>query len=581
MKLVRAVAAPVVLGALVLSSSCKKAEEPSAQSQAPAPAPTAASPGTTPPPAAEIPQPGGDAGALAMRTGPTAPAVVSANLESPAHRLERLGKPNILVIMGDDIGYWNLSFLNQGMMGYATPNIDRIAHEGISFTDYYAEQSCTAGRAAFITGQMPIRTGLTKVGLPGAKVGISEQDPTLAQLLKPLGYATGQFGKNHLGDRDEFLPTNHGFDEFFGNLYHLNAEEAPEHPLYPKDPEFRKRFGPRGVIRSSADGRIEDTGPLTKKRMETIDEEFVSASLDFIDRSVKAKKPFFAWVNTTRMHYHTHVPPEYAGKSGLNFYADGMLQHDDDVGRILNHVDELGIADNTIVIYTTDNGPHYNQWPDGGVAPFRGEKNTNWEGGFRVPFIIRWPGVLPAGETLNGIASHTDWVPTLMAAVGEPDIVGKLLGGYAAGGRTYKVHLDGYNLLPLLATPGAGGHWPRQEFFYWSDDGDLMAMRDGRWKLVFMEQRAHGMAVWGEPFVKLRIPLLFDLRMDPFERANTDTNTYYEWAERILQFEVVPAQVKAAQMLATFKEFPPRQKPASFNLDKVMEQAMGSGKSPP
>ena len=575
MTLTRAVAASVLLGTLVLSSSCKKAEEPVAQSQAPTAAPDSTLPG-----AAERPPPAGQGASLAISARPTAPAGAARNLESPAHRLERVGKPNILVIMGDDIGYWNLSFLNHGMMGYATPNIDRIAREGLSFTDYYGEQSCTAGRAAFITGQMPIRTGLTKVGMPGADVGIRDQDPTLAQLLKPLGYATGQFGKNHLGDRDEFLPTNHGFDEFFGNLYHLNAEEAPEHPLYPKDPAFRKKFGPRGVIRSSADGRVEDTGPLTKKRMETADEEFVNASLDFMDRSVKAKKPFFAWVNTTRMHYHTHVPPKYDGKSGLNFYADGMLQHDDDVGRILAHVEELGIADNTIVIYTTDNGPHYNQWPDGGVAPFRGEKNTNWEGGFRVPFFIRWPGVLPAGGTVNEIAAHNDWVPTLMAAVGEPDIVGKLRGSYSAGGKSFKVHLDGYNLLPQLAGTSTGG-WPRHQFYYWSDDGDLLAMRDGRWKLVFMEQRAHGMAVWAEPFVKLRVPRLFDLRMDPFERADTDTNAYYEWAERILQFQAVPAQAKAAQMLATFKEFPPRQKPAAFNLDRVMEQAMASGKSPP
>jgi arylsulfatase A-like enzyme len=583
MRLVRGVTALALLSALVLSTACKKAEEPAGAAAAPEPAPTAtaAATDTSPPPAAAVVEPSAVAGPPATGTAPGVPAAVPGNLESPARRLERRGKPNILVIMGDDIGYWNLSFLNHGMMGYATPNIDRIAHEGISFTDYYAEQSCTAGRSAFITGQMPIRTGLTKVGLPGADVGIRAQDPTLAELLKPLGYATGQFGKNHLGDRDEFLPTNHGFDEFFGNLYHLNAEEAPEHPLYPKDPEFRKRFGPRGVIRSSADGRIEDTGPLTKKRMETVDEEFIDASLDFMDRSVKAKKPFFAWVNTTRMHYHTHVPPKYEGKSGLNFYADGMLQHDDDVGRILAHLDELGIADDTIVIYTTDNGPHYNQWPDGGVAPFRGEKNTNWEGGFRVPFFIRWPGVFPAGRMVNDIASHTDWVPTLMAAVGEPDIVGKLRSGYAAGGKTFKVHLDGYNLLPNLAAAGAGDRWPRHEFYYWSDDGDLMAMRDGRWKLVFMEQRAHGMAVWGEPFVKLRVPLLFDLRMDPFERANTDTNTYYEWAERILQFQAVPAQAKAAQMLATFKEFPPRQKPASFNLDRVMEQAMGGAKASP
>jgi len=477
-------------------------------------------------------------------------------------------KPNILVIFGDDIGYWNISYNSGGMMGYKTPNIDRIAREGMRFTDYYAEQSCTAGRAAFITGQMPVRTGLTKVGVPGADLGLRPEDPTLAELLKPLGYATGQFGKNHLGDRDEFLPTEHGFEEFFGNLYHLNAEEAPEHPNYPKNPEFKKKFGPRGVIKSNADGKIEDTGPLTKKRMETVDEEFLAAALYFIERQHEAGKPFFTWFNATRMHYVTHVGEEWAGKSGLNFYADGMLQHDNHVGQLLKKLDDLSIADNTIVIYTTDNGPHFNMWPDGGITPFRSEKNTNWEGAYRVPFFIRWPDKIKAGETTNEIASHTDWVPTLLAAVGVPDIKEKLLDGQEAGPRTYTVHLDGYNLLPMLT--GQDGEWPRKGFFYWSDDGDLVAMRYDRWKLVFMEQRAHQFGVWMEPFVKLRIPLVFDLRMDPFERASVDANGYYEWMEAMVQFVGVPSQVIAGKMIASFKDYPPRQRPASFNLEDVM-----------
>jgi arylsulfatase A-like enzyme len=482
-------------------------------------------------------------------------------------------KPNILVIMGDDIGYWNLSYNSGAMMGYETPNIDRIAAEGVRFTDYYGEQSCTAGRAAFITGQMPVRTGLTKVGLPGADLGIRKEDPTLAELLKPLGYATGQFGKNHLGDKDEFLPTAHGFDEFFGNLYHLNAEEAPEDPAYPKDPEFRKRFGPRGVIKSKAGGKVEDTGPLTKKRMETVDEEFLAAALDFIDRQHKAKKPFLCWFNSSRMHYHTHIPPKWEGKSNLNFYADGMLQHDNHVGQLLKKLDDLGIANNTIVIYTTDNGPHYNMWPDGGITPFRGEKNTNWEGGYRVPCLVRWPGKIKGGVTINEIASHTDWVPTLMAAAGASDVKEKLLKGFKAGNMTYKVHLDGYNLLPVLT--GQGGDWPRKGFFYWSDDGDLVALRYDRWKLVFKEQKSRQFRVWMDPFVNLRIPLIFDLRMDPFERASTDSNSYYEWMERMAQFIGVAAQSYAGNMVKTFKEFPSRQKPASFNLDQVM-QSMSS-----
>lgn len=487
-------------------------------------------------------------------------------------------KPNILVIMGDDVGYWNLSYNNQGMMGFKTPNIDRIAKEGLRFTDFYAEQSCTAGRSAFITGQMPVRTGLTKVGMPGADLGIRPEDPTIATLLKPHGYATGQFGKNHLGDRDEFLPTEHGFDEFFGNLYHLNAEETPEHPNYPKNPEFRKKFGPRGVIRSSADGEVEDTGPLTKKRMETVDQEFLDAAGDFIERQTKADKPFFCWFNSSRMHYATHVPDEYAGKTGLNFYADGMVQHDDQVGQLLKMLDDLKIADNTIVIYTTDNGPHFNMWPDGGITPFRGEKNTNWEGGYRVPCVMRWPGKIEGGTVLNGITSLTDFMPTLLAAAGDADIKDKLLKGHQIDSMTYKVHLDGYNLLPQFTGEASTeiADWPRKEFYYWNDDAQLVAMRYTRWKLVFMEQEAKTLRLWLEPFKMLRAPLVFDLRMDPFERAQHNSNSYYEWMEGVAQFAAVPAQAIAGKMLQSFKEFPPRQKPSSFNLDQVM-QSMTKG----
>jgi len=492
--------------------------------------------------------------------------------------LQAQEKPNILVIMGDDIGFWNLSYNNKGMMGYRTPNIDRLAAEGITFTDYYAEQSCTAGRAAFITGQMPVRTGMTKVGIPGADLGIQPEDPTLAELLKPMGYATGQFGKNHLGDKDEFLPTNHGFDEFFGNLYHLNAEETPENPYYPKNPAFREKFGPRGVIRSTADGSVEDTGPLTKKRMETIDQEVLNATKDFIERQVEAGKPFFTWFNTTRMHYVTHVPENYSGRTGLGEYADGMVQHDDQIGDLLNTLDELGITDNTIVLYTTDNGPHFNMWPDGGITPFRGEKNTNWEGGYRVPMIIRWPGKIPAGTVVNEIVSGNDWFPTLMAAAGDPNIKEKLLKGYNVGDMTYKVHLDGYNILPYLTgqqkvTKDQYGatNWPRREFFYWNDDGQLVAMRYDRWKLVFMEQQSSKFGVWMYPFVQLRIPLIFDLKMDPFERAQHNSNSYYEWMEGIIQFAGGASQAIAGEMIQTMIEYPPRQRPAAFNLDEVMQ----------
>ncbi len=485
-------------------------------------------------------------------------------------------KPNILIIWGDDIGTWNISYNNRGMMGYRTPNIDRIGNEGVAFTDYYGQQSCTAGRAAFITGQNPVRTGLTKVGMPGADLGLSPEDPTIAEMLKPLGYVTGQFGKNHLGDKDEFLPTNHGFDEFFGNLYHLNAEEEPELPDYPKGPAFRKKFGPRGVIHSFADGRIEDTGPLTKKRMETIDEEINESTLDFIDRAHKEGKPFFVWWNSTHMHFRTHVKKEYEGRSGQGFYNDAMVYHDDLVGVLLKKLDDLGIADNTIVMYSTDNGPHYNSWPDAGITPFRSEKNTNWEGAFRVPAFVRWPGKIPAGKVLNGIVSHQDWLPTLLAAAGESGIKEKLLAGHKAGARTFKVCIDGFNMLPYLT--GAVKESPRDSFFYVNDDAQLVALRFNDWKLVFMEQRAKRMALWQEPFVQLRFPKIFNLRRDPFERADENSNTYWDWIFDHA-FLLIPAQAYVAQNLQSFKEFPPRQKPASFNLDHVLEQLKDSAGS--
>ncbi len=478
-------------------------------------------------------------------------------------------KPNILVIWGDDIGYWNLSTYNMGMMGYRTPNIDRIAREGVVFTDYYGEQSCTAGRSAFITGQHPVRTGLTKVGVPGAPLGIQPEDPTLAELLKPLGYATGQFGKNHLGDRDEFLPTNHGFDEFLGNLYHLNAEEEPEHPDYPQEPLFRKLAGPRGVIHSYADGRVNDTGALTRKRMETVDSEFLVGAMNFINNAHKEEKPFFVWFNTTGMHFRTHPNAEALGKSGQGPYNDVMVQHDEFVGMLLNQLDELGITENTIVIYSTDNGPHFNTWPDAAITPFRSEKNTNWEGGFRVPAMVRWPEQIPAGQVSNEIMSHLDWVPTLMAATGDPTIKDKLKKGYNISGKSYRVHLDGYNFLPHLTGKQAKG--PRKEFFYFSDDGDLVSVRLGDWKTLYAEQRASRFQVWREPFVPLRIPKLFHLRRDPFERADTDSNAYDEWwVDRVPRF--LQSTMVVQQFLATFKEFPQRQRPASFSIDQIMEQ---------
>jgi arylsulfatase len=484
-------------------------------------------------------------------------------------------KPNILVIWGDDIGQFNVSAYNLGMMRYRTPNIDRIAREGAMFTDWYGQQSCTAGRAAFITGQSPIRTGLTKVGLPGAPEGMRPEDPTIATLLKPFGYATGQFGKNHLGDRDEMLPSNHGFDEFFGNLYHLNAEEEPENPDYPKDPEFKRKFGPRGVIHSFADGRIEDTGPLTRKRMETIDEEVTTAALAFIDKAHREGKPFFVWWNSTRMHVFTHLKPSSAGKTGLGVYPDGMVEHDGMVGQLLAKLDELGIADNTIVMYSTDNGAESMSWPDGGTTMFRGEKNTNWEGGYRVPTAIRWPGVVKPGTIINEIGAHEDMLPTLLAAAGDQTAKDQLLKGRSIGGRTYKVHLDGYNLIPALKGEGA---WPRREFIYWTDDGSVAALRYDDWKVTFLRQNAHGLEVWQAPFEQLRAPMIANLRTDPFERAEYEGFGYGQWfAERMFLF--APAGAIVSQWLSSFREFPPRQKPGSFNLDRVMEAVMAPPKN--
>jgi arylsulfatase len=481
-------------------------------------------------------------------------------------------KPNIVIIWGDDIGQSNLSAYTRGMMGYHTPNIDRIGKAGIMFTDYYAEQSCTAGRSAFITGQSVFRTGLSKVGLPGAKLGMQKEDPTIAALLKPLGYATAQFGKNHLGDLDEHLPTNHGFDEFYGPLYHLNASEEPEHPDYPKSPEFLKKYGPRGVIHSFADGRVEDTGPLTKKRMEIIDDDFAARSVEFIENQHKAGKPFFVWVNFTHMHFRTYAKSESVGQSGRwqSVYHDVMIDHDKNVGTVLNKLDELGIADNTIVMYGTDNGPHMNAWPDAAMTPFRNEKNSNWEGAYRVPALVRWPGKIKPGTVSNEIMSHMDWLPTLLAAAGAPDIKEKLKKGYKAGDRTFKVHLDGYNFLPYLTGKEQKG--PREEFFYFSDDGDLTALRYDNWKVVFAQQRAQGtMLVWSEPYVSTRIPWLYNLRTDPYERATITSNTYWDWWLDHA-FLLIPAQGYVGNFLETFKEFPPRQKAASFTVDQVMEK---------
>ncbi len=500
--------------------------------------------------------------------------------------MARNAKPNILFIMADDIGWFNLSCYNHGTMGYRTPNLDRIAKEGAMFTDFYGQQSCTAGRAAFITGQAPIRTGLTKVGMPGATLGLSAEDPSVGNVLKHFGYATGQFGKNHLGDRNEHLPTVHGFDEFFGNLYHLNAEEEPEYPNYPKDPDFRKRFGPRGVLKCKATDKddttvdpqfgkvgkqtIENTGPLTRKRMETVDEEFLASALDFIERKDSEGTPWFCYFNPTRMHVFTHLKPSSAGKTGLGLYPDGMVELDGYVGQLLDKIDSLKISDNTIVVFTTDNGAEVLSWPDGGATPFRGEKDTNWEGGWRVPCVVRWPNVIQPGRVVNDICSLQDFIPTFAAANGEADLVEKVKKGYEMGGKTYKVHLDGYNLMPFLA--GKEEKSPREGFIYWSDDGECMAMRMGRFKIVFAEQRAVGLDVWREPLAPMRIPRFFDLRADPFERGE-ESFKFNDWfiEQNFLLYAGPPL---LAQWLESFKEFPPRAKAASFSIDQVVEKMM-------
>jgi len=493
-------------------------------------------------------------------------------------------KPNILVIMGDDIGWYNTSIYNRGDMGYWTPNIDRIGKEGGMFLTWYGQQSCTAGRAAFVTGQSPIRTGLTKVGLPGAELGLGPKDPSIGDVMKSLGYATAQFGKNHLGDRNEHLPCAHGFDEFFGNLYHLNAEEEPENPDYPKNPEFRKKFGPRGVLHcwatttddSTVDPafgkvgfqRIENTGPLTVKRMETVDEEFGNAALDWIDKQAKAGKPFFAYVNTTRMHIYTHLKPESVGKTGLGLEADGMVEHDGEVGRLLKKLDDLGVADNTIVVYTSDNGAEMMTWPDGGSTPYRGEKATNWEGGYRVPTLIRWPGVIKAGTVYNQFFAHEDFLPTLAAAAGNADVVAQCTKNCTLGGKSFKVHLDGYNLIPFFK--GEVKESPRKEFFYWSDDGDLFALRVNDWKISFIEQYHEGIDIWLRSYEKLRGPKLYNLRADPFERG-PQSFLFDDWQVH-RAFAFVPAQAIVGKFLETFKEYPIRARPASFNLDEVMRK---------
>jgi arylsulfatase len=519
--------------------------------------------------------------------------VVAAPLLFAAVAHGQARKPNIVIIWGDDIGQSNISAYSHGLMGYQTPNIDRVAKEGMMFTDYYGEQSCTAGRASFITGQSGLRTGMTKVGLPGASLGLQKQDPTIAELLKPLGYATGQFGKNHLGDRNEFLPTVHGFDEFYGNLYHLNAEEEPELPDYPTDPAFRAEFGPRGVMDCRAsdkeDGTVDprfgkvgkqvckDTGPLDRKRMVTIDDDIADRAVDFIKRQQKAGKPIFVWVNFTHMHFRTHTKPESIKQAGRwqSPYHDTMIDHDRNVGTVLKALDDLGIADNTFVMYSTDNGPHMNSWPDAAMTPFRNEKNSNWEGAYRVPAMVRWPGKIKPGQVSNQIVAHLDWLPTLLAVAGDPDVTTKLLKGYKLAGITYKIHLDGYNLVPYLTGQASKG--PRESFFYINDDQQMTALRYDNWKLVFMEQRAPGtLRVWSEPFTNLRVPKIFNLRTDPYERADITSNTYYDW---LLDhaFQVVPAQKFVGQFLATFKEYPQRQKAASFNLDDVMARLRETG----
>ena len=507
-------------------------------------------------------------------------------------------KPNILVIWGDDIGTWNISHNNRGMMGYQTPNIDRIANEGIAFTDYYAQQSCTAGRAAFISGSVPVRSGMTKVGLPGAAEGWQKTDVTMATVLKSQGYATGQFGKNHQGDRNEHLPTIHGFDEFFGNLYHLNAEEEPENEDYPRDMKlangktFLETFGPRGVLHCYASdtddatedprfGKVgkqkcEDTGPLTKKRMETVDDETSERAMEFIKEQHAAGKPWFVWWNGTRMHFRTHVKDEHRGLSGQDQYSDGMVEHDMHVGKFLELLDELGIADNTFVFYSTDNGPHYNTWPDAGTTPFRSEKNSNWEGAYRVPAFARWPGKFPAGKTLNGIVAHEDWLPTFAAIAGASDIKEQLASGVDLNGRHYRNYIDGYNMVDYLS--GKTEASPRHEFWYVNDDGQVVAARYDDWKVVFLENRGQAFGVWREPFTELRVPLLFNLRRDPFEKSQHNSNTYNDWfLDR--PFIIVPIQGLAARFLMTMQDYPPSQSPGAFNLSKIEEKLKNMGGS--
>lgn len=505
-----------------------------------------------------------------------APAAAPAKTAAPAAGNGK--KPNILVIWGDDIGTWNISHNNRGMMGYSTPNIDRIAREGLSFTDYYGQQSCTAGRAAFIGGNVPVRTGMTKVGLPSAKEGWQKTDVTMATVMKSLGYATGQFGKNHQGDRDEHLPTANGFDEFVGNLYHLNAEEEPENEDYPADmvmpngKKFKEVYGPRGVLKCKSDGKCQDTGPLTKKRMETIDEETLAAAKDFIERQKKADKPFFVWWNATRMHFRTHVKQANRHK-GNDEYTDGMIEHDAMVGQLLKQLDDLGLAKDTIVMYSTDNGPHYNTWPDAGTTPFRSEKNSNWEGAYRVPAFVRWPDHFPAGKTLNGIVAHEDWLPTFAAIAGDPQIKNKLAKGVSLNGRSYKNYIDGHNQLDYLT--GKAKESPRHEFMYVNDDGQVVAIRYDDWKAVFLENRGVGFGVWREPFTELRVPLLFNLRRDPFEKSQHASNTYNDWfLSRV--YLIAPMQAYAAQFLKTMKDYPPSQTPGSFNLEKVQKQIEAS-----
>ncbi|MCM3869204.1 MAG: arylsulfatase [Pyrinomonadaceae bacterium] len=514
---------------------------------------------------------------------------VSSRAESPAENAApQAKKQNIVIIWGDDIGQSNVSAYSRGVMGYQTPNIDRVAKEGMLFTDYYAEQSCTAGRASFITGQSGLRTGMTKVGLPASTLGLQKEDPTTADLLKAQGYATGQFGKNHLGDRNEFLPTVHGFDEFYGPLYHLNASEEPELPDYPKDPAFLAKYGPRGVMDCKASDKDDptvdprfgkvgkqvctDTGALTKKRMETIDDDTADRSVDFIKRQNAAGKPIFLWVNFTHMHFRTHTKPASVGQAGKfqSTYHDAMIDHDKNVGTVLKALDDAGIADDTFVMYSTDNGPHMNSWPDAGMTPFRSEKNTNWEGAYRVPAMVRWPGHIKPGSVSNELIAHLDWLPTLLAIAGDTQVKEKLAKGYKVGDMTYKVHLDGDNLVPYLT--GQVATSPRHSFIYINDDQQLTALRYDNWKIVFMEQRAQGtMLIWANPFTNLRVPKIFNLRTDPYERADITSNTYYDWLLNHV-FLLVPAQEYVGQFLMTFKEYPQRQKAASFNLDEVLEK---------